>query len=105
MSLVPVRDKSHPPNLARLCACCERPHNGGAANEPDEFAPPHSITSSAVVRSIGGIFTPSDLAVFEFTISSKRVGRSAGKSAGLVPFRILATIIPASRYCSSILGP
>src|SRR6516225_11021923 len=24
MGLVPVRDKSHPPNLARLCACCER---------------------------------------------------------------------------------
>jgi hypothetical protein len=67
--------------------------------------PAYSITSSAVARSVGGIFTPSDLAVVEFTISSKRVGRSAGKSPGLVPLRILATIMPTSRYCSSILGP
>ena len=47
----------------------------------------YSITSSAVARRVCGIVTPSALAVFEFTISSKRVGRSAGRSAGLVPLR------------------
>ena len=91
-------------HLLLLRSCSQRLRCRGA-EQRDELAPPHSITSSAVARSVGGTFTPSDFAVFEFTISSKRVGRSAGKSAGLVPFRILATIMPASRYCSSILGP
>jgi hypothetical protein len=60
------------------------------AKKRDELAPLHSITSSASAKSVGGIARPSDLAVFAFTISSKCVGRSAGKSAGLVPLRTLA---------------
>jgi hypothetical protein len=65
----------------------------------------YSITSSARTRKDSEIFSPRALAVFELTRSSKRVGRSAGRSAGLVPFRILAAMTPISRYISSRLGP
>src|SRR6516162_5875399 len=91
MGLVPVRDKSHPPNLARLCACCERQHNGGAAGKRDELAPPHSITSSARTTNDGGIERPSALAVLRLMTRSNLVGCSTGMSPGFAPRRILST--------------
>jgi hypothetical protein len=48
-------------------------------------------TSSAWKRMCGGILRPSCLAVLRLMTSSKRVGCSTGKSAGLAPLRILST--------------
>src|SRR5712691_6362382 len=54
-------------------------------------APAYCITSSARRSSDGGIVIPSAWAVLRLMTSSKRVGCSTGKSAGLAPFRILST--------------
>jgi len=51
----------------------------------------HSITSLARSKIAGGIVRPSALAVFRLTTSSKWVGCSNGRSAGLAPRRILST--------------
>jgi Rv0623-like transcription factor len=50
---------------------------------------PYSMTSSARARIEGGTVRPSAWAVLRLTTSSKRVGCSTGRSAGLVPLRIL----------------
>src|SRR6187200_2587533 len=47
----------------------------------------YSITSSARVRIVSGIVIPRAFAVLRFTTSSNLVGRSMGRSAGLVPPR------------------
>ena len=49
------------------------------------------ITWSARTRMDGGITRPRALAVFILITSSKRVGCSTGRSAGLAPLRILST--------------
>jgi hypothetical protein len=51
----------------------------------------HSITSSARASSVGGISRPNALAVLRLITSSNFVGCITGKSAGLVPFKILPT--------------
>src|SRR5262249_56045311 len=56
-----------------------------------EPRPHHSITSSARVSSIGDIWSPSALAVLRLMTSSNLVGCTTGRSAGLVPLRILST--------------
>jgi putative ABC transport system substrate-binding protein len=62
-----------------------------ATESQDEIAPSHSITSSARARSIGEISRPTALAVLRLMTSSYFVGTSTGRSAGLVPLRILST--------------
>src|SRR5262249_20435376 len=62
-----------------------------AADERDELAPPHSITSSARASRVGGTVRPSAFAVARLMTSSNLVGRSTGMSAGLAPLRILST--------------
>ena len=57
----------------------------------DERGALHSITSSARASSVGGTVRPSALAVFRLMISLNLVARSTGRSAGLVPLRILST--------------
>src|SRR5262245_40792874 len=74
-----------------LAARCERPRGCRSANQFDELAPLHSITSSARSNIDVGIVTPIALAVPRFTTSSNMVGCSIGKSAGLAPWRILST--------------
>src|SRR5262245_9755239 len=64
----------------------ERP-NRRAAEQRDERAPPHSITSSAPASSVGGTSKPSVFAVLRLIIRSNFVGRCTGKSAGLAPLR------------------
>src|SRR5262249_53251729 len=59
---------------------------GNAANEDDELAPPHSITSSARTISDSSV-----LAVLTLMSSSNFVGCSTGRSDGLAPLRILST--------------
>src|SRR6266446_6622179 len=71
-----------------------------AAEQCDELAPFHSITSSARVSSVGGTSRPSALAVLRLMTISNFVGRSTGKSAGFAPFRILSTYV-AARLCIS----
>src|SRR3954447_10814222 len=51
----------------------------------------HSITSSARARIAGGTAKPRSRAVLRFTISSNLAGCWTGRSAGLVPLRILPT--------------
>jgi hypothetical protein len=63
------------------------------------------ITSSASMRRVGGIVIPSAWAVRRLMTSSKRVGCSTGKSAGLAPFRILSTYVAARRHTSGRLAP
>src|SRR5262249_48221171 len=71
----------------RLRARRERPRHR-AAEQRDEFAPPHSITSSAVICIINGTVRPSDLAVLRLMNSSNFVACWTGKSAGFSPLRI-----------------
>jgi hypothetical protein len=49
------------------------------------------ISSSAMLIMVGERVRPSDFADFKLTINSKRVGCSAGRSAGFAPFKILST--------------
>src|SRR5262249_5594579 len=48
----------------------KRPRGSSATEQCDELAPPHSITSSAVLSSVGGTARPSDLAVWWLMTSS-----------------------------------
>src|SRR5262249_23930318 len=68
----------------------ERPR-GRAAEQRDELAALHSITSSARASRVGGTSRPSALAVFRLITSSKLVGCCTGRSAGLAPFKIRPT--------------
>ncbi len=52
---------------------------------------PYSITSSARASSVGGISSPSALAVFRLTISSSPVGCSMGSSPASAPSKIFFT--------------
>ena len=62
-----------------------------AAEQRDERAPVHSITSSARASSVGGMVRPSAFAVLRLIASSNLTGCSTGRSAGLVPCKILCT--------------
>src|ERR1700730_7518213 len=64
---------------------------------------PYSITSSARPSSKGGRLNPIALAVLRLTISRNRVGSSAGRSDGFLPFKILSTKVAHSRYSASWL--
>src|SRR5215207_1403414 len=57
----------------------------------ERLRPPHSITSSARARSVGGIVRFSAFAVVRLTTRSNRIACSIGRSAGLAPFRTLST--------------
>jgi hypothetical protein len=63
----------------------QRPRGWSAAQQRDELAPFHSITSSARASSVGGTSMPSAFAAFMLMISSNLVGCSTGRSAGFAP--------------------
>src|SRR5262245_51048667 len=65
--------------------CCR------AAEQCDELAPPHSITSLANASSRSGTLRPSAFAVLRLITSSNLVGCWTGRSDALVPLRILST--------------
>src|SRR5215469_10719710 len=71
---------------ALLSASHHRPKRN--ANERDELAPPHSITSSARASRVGGTTSPNVLAVCRLMTSSNLVARKTGRSAGLSPLRM-----------------
>src|SRR5262249_48369584 len=63
-----------PHSLALLRARCKRPRGSRTAEQRDELAPSHSITSSARASSIAGTTRPSAFAVLRLMISSNLVG-------------------------------
>src|SRR5499427_4646041 len=79
----------------------ERSHCCRAAEERDERAALHSITSSARASKIGETSKPKALAVLRLTTNSNLVPCSTGKSAGFAPLRILSTKV-AERYQVSL---
>ena len=89
-------DEADHPHRRLLRACRERSRRR-AAEQCDELAPRHSITSSARSRSVGGIVIPISIAVFRFTASSNLEGCSIGSSAGFVPRRTLSTRLTTCR--------
>src|SRR5262249_28426970 len=93
-----------PHALGLLRACCERPCRR-PANERDELAPLHSITSSARPSSVAGTSRPSALAVFKLITSSYLVGACTGRPAALSPLRIRSTYPAARRYWLGMSGP
>src|SRR5262245_48729344 len=74
--------------LVLLPAHRERPRGRRAAEQGDQCAPVHSITSSAATCSVSGTLRPSAFAVFRLITSSNLVGCKTGNSAGLSPLRI-----------------
>src|SRR5262249_16488696 len=56
-----------------LRARCERPRGRRAAEQRDEFAAPHSITSSPPARNDSGIVRPTAFAALTLTTSSNLV--------------------------------
>src|SRR5947207_399768 len=65
----------------------------------------YSITSSARPSSVAGTSMPSALAVDRLMTSSNLVGCWTGKSAGLVPLRILCTYVAVCRDKSGRFAP
>jgi hypothetical protein len=97
-----VRGESHehadaPHPLRPLRARGKRPCGRRAAEQGDERAPPHSITSSARARRVAGKSRPIAFAALRLMTSSNFVGCSTGKSAGFDPLRILSTKVAARR--------
>src|SRR5262249_46154007 len=75
----------------------ERPCRRRAAEQRDERASFHSMTSSARASSIAGISRPSALAVLRLMTNSNLTDCTIGKSAALSPFKMRPTLMPACR--------
>src|SRR5262249_61314929 len=60
-----------------------------AAEQRDELAAPHSITSSASDSTLSENLTPSAFAVLRLITNSNLLDCMTGKSAGVAPLRIL----------------
>src|SRR5262249_39790449 len=82
-----VHKHADPPQLLRPRR--ERPRGRSAAEERDELAPLHSITSSTMESTACGTSMFSARAVCKFMTSSNLVDCSTGSSAGFSPLRIL----------------
>src|SRR5262249_40507287 len=80
-----------PHTLALLRAARKGPCGRVAAEQRDEVASLHSITSSARASSDGETSSPSTLAVVMLIMKSNLVGCSTGRSLGFAPRRILST--------------
>ena len=74
-------------------------------NLPETDIVNYSINSSASWRVAFEMLRFSDFAVFAFSTSSNLVGCSTGRSAGLAPLKIFATIVAVCRQRSARLGP
>src|SRR5262249_3576774 len=67
----------------------ERPRHC-AAEQRDELASFHSITSSARAMKVGGMVRPRAAAALRLMISSNSVASWTGRAAGFTPFRMRA---------------
>src|SRR6516225_2839814 len=65
----------------------ERPGCRGT-DQRDEVAPLHSITSSAMASTPGGIVSPRAFAALRLMTNSNLVGCNTGRSAGFSPLRM-----------------
>src|SRR5712691_9665331 len=74
-------------SFLRRCAYIKK-HGERAAEQSDELAPSHSITSSAVASSVGGTVRPSILAVWWLMIRSNFDACTTGRSVGFSPLRM-----------------
>src|SRR5262249_16451425 len=74
--------------LSRLLRRCRERPRRCAAEQRDELAPLHSITSSAATSSLSGTVRPSILAVSALMTSSNFVDCMTGRSAGFAPLRM-----------------
>src|SRR5262249_36501809 len=83
--------KSNHRSRRLLRARGERPDGSRAAEQGDERATFHSITSSARASSVGGISRPMAFAALRLIVSSNFVGCSIGRSVGLAPCKIRLT--------------
>src|SRR5215471_6543402 len=83
-----VADESDHRHRRLLRSRSQRPRGCRAAEQRDELAAFHSITSSASKSRLSEILMPSFLAALRLTTNSNFVGRSTGKSAGWVPLRM-----------------
>src|SRR5262245_14805641 len=63
----------------------KRPCGSRAAQQRDEVAPFHSITSSARASTVAGTSRPSVFAVLRLSTISYLVGACTGRSAGFSP--------------------
>src|SRR5262245_52973320 len=75
-----------PHRFALLRARRKRPRGRSAAEQRDELAASHSITSSARPSSGSGTVRPRALAVLTLMISSTFVDCTTGRVAGFSPF-------------------
>ena len=73
------------PRRERPCDCRR------AAEQRDQLAAFHSITSSARAMKVGGMLRPIAAAALRLMISSKSVASWIGRSAGLAPLRMRST--------------
>src|SRR5262249_32452467 len=87
----PRAEKANHGQCRLLRARSERPRGRPAAEQRNELAAFHSITSSARVSMVGGTSRPSAFAVFRLITSSYLVGACTGRSAGFSPFRMRST--------------
>ena len=78
-------DRVHP-HLLR--ACQERPTRRRTAEQRDQLASFHSITSSARASSVAGTARPSILAVSALMTSSNLLDCTTGRSPGFAPLRM-----------------
>src|SRR5262249_20840155 len=79
---------AHSSRLRRLLrARRERPRSSRTAEQSDELAALHSITSSAATSSLSGTVRPSILAVETLMTSSNLLDCTTGRSAGFAPLR------------------
>src|SRR5262249_18485712 len=69
----------------------ERPCRRRTAEQRDELAALHSITSSARASNVAGTSSPSALAVLRLITSSYFVGGCTGRSVGFSPLRMRST--------------
>jgi hypothetical protein len=91
----PPRNKDAAISLAdRALEGCRQRRRTGSPMHPieDRYPPPfHSITSSAMAISIGGVVAPSALAVERFKASRYLSGPWIGRSSGFDPLRMRST--------------
>src|SRR5215472_11394782 len=80
-----------PNSLGLLRARSERPRRRRTAEQRDELASLHSITSSARASSVGGTSRPRALAALRLITNSYLLGACTGRSVGLSPFRTRST--------------
>src|SRR5262249_53997126 len=79
-----------------LRARSQRPRRR-APERRDELAPFHSITSSAMASTPGGMVRPRALAVLRLITNSILVGACTGRMPGLAPLRMRSTYAAAWR--------